>query len=361
MKKILSIATTSQNLLKISSLDEALVKLAPKVKHSICHIVQNVPGPDLKHLSGIKLPNVDYTLSVDLSDKILRTANTMIEFEKIIRKEQPSLVVLTGSQDMTLACALTAAKLKVPVAHTDSGLRSFDRESNDEVNRILTDVLCQYHFVSEHSGMKNLRDEGEDNQNIIFSGNLLADFLNKYWKKIESGNPARIAGLKKGEDYILYVPAKDISEENTDLTKELFDVLGRLTGYCKVFAILSENAKQILKENKVTDKISNKIEILSPVSYLDFLVLMYSSRVVVTNSVSIQEETTYLGVQCVTVMNYTERPVTIDVGTNHLAGVDPEKAERIITDILEGTLKPGRLPENWDGNSGKRIVEELMK
>ncbi len=359
MKKILSVATTAQNLLKIASLDKAFRRHTTKTKHHICQITHSHHEPIPGHFEGIDLPKVSFRISLDASGKVLSTAQTMIEFEKVLSELKPSLVILTGSHDTTLACALAASKRKIPLAHTDSGLRSFDRESNEEVNRILIDVLCQHLFVSEHSGMKNLRDEGEDNQNICFAGNLLSDILNQYWDSIENRKPENISGLQSKEKYMLYVPATDIIDYDAEETTGVFDMLSRLTNIAPVFAVISNKTMQELETKRIIKPRHKKIKFIPPVNYLDFLSLMKHSSAVITNSVSIQEETTYLGVQCVTIMNYTERPVTIDVGTNHLAGKDPEKAEKAILDIFDGTEKPGRLPENWDGKVGKRVVEVL--
>ncbi len=357
MKKILTVSSTGQSLVKTAALDKAITRYNKKSDHFICHIVRNDSSFSVEHYTGLKLPDIDHSLFIDNDNDVLCMAHAMTEFEKVLRETSPDIILLTGFEDITLSCALTASRMKIPLAHTDSGLRSFDRNNIEEINRIIIDVFCKYHFVSEHSGMKNLRDEGLDNQNIFFTGNLLADTLNECWEKIESGKPAIINKMKNGDDYVLFAPSLTFNYDNIEVIRKIFEVLKIISRSLNVFVVLSGRAEEILRKEGIIKLFGNKISILSQLNYLDFLSLMYRSRLVITDNTSIQEETTYLGVQCVTVMNYTERPVTIDVGTNHLAGTDRVRVERIINDILDGIEKPVRLPENWDGKTGERIAE----
>ncbi len=359
MKKILSISATGQNLLKTASLDNIIGRQHKNIKHYICHIVGSAFRQPPGYYAGIELPYINRQLFIDDSNKVLCTAQTMMDFEEVLRELHPDIVILTGWENMTLACALAASKMKMPLAHIDSGLRSFDPSSDEEINRIVIDVLCQYHFVSEHSGMKNLRDEGMDNQKIYFTGNLLADILNIYWEKIESSKHDIMTELEKSNGYLLFVPSISLSVDDIELIKEIFEIFNRISRNYHIYMILPDKLKEKLENIDALKILGKNISVLPRCNYLDFLSLMYRSRMVITNSSAIQEETTYLGVQCVTVLNYTERPVTIDVGTNHLSGKDTAKAEKIINDILEGMEKPARLPENWDGKAGIRIADIL--
>jgi len=196
-----------------------------------------------------------------------------------------------------------------------------------------------------------------DNQNVFFTGNLLADTLNICWEKIESNKPAVITETEESDEYVLFAPSLPFNTDNLEVIRKISEMINTISRSYNVFVVLSDRVGEILEKEGIMKLFDKKIRIFPQFNYLDFLSLMYHSRLVITDNTSIQEETTYLGVQCVTVINYTERPVTIDVGTNHLAGTDPARVERTVNDILEGIVKPARLPENWDGKTGKRIAE----
>lgn len=360
MKKVISFADSPQNLLKIIPIDKAFKKHRKEVKHLICHAgYAEDEKSSLSSFGDIDFPRTSYYIPVGFGSHAAQTANTMLQVEKILQQEQPDLIILAGYQDATLACGITASKMQISIAHIDAGLRSFEKYNSGEINRILTDVLCEYHFVSEHSAMKNLRDEGMDNDNIYFTGNPLVDTLELYWSDMEESNV--LENLKLGTDqFILATFHQPENLENPENTSQIIQMLNRLSSQCNILWVLPSNLVSHIRE-KFASELSANTFLSGAVPYVDFLALLHNAEVVITDSESTQEETTYLGVQCITIKKYTERIVTLDVGTNQLVGIDFERAEKTAEDILKGILKPARIPELWDGKAGRRIVDILIQ
>lgn len=361
MKKVISFAASPQNLLKITSIDKAFKKYRKEVKHLICHAgYEEDERTSLSSFEDLDFPKTAHYMPVVYGSHAAQTANTMLQVEKILLEEKPDLVILSGYQDATLAFGITASKMQIPIAHIDAGLRSYEKYNSEEINRILTDVLCEYHFVSEHSAMKNLRDEGSDSGNIHFTGNTLVDALELYWSDMEESEV--LDKLKLGDDsYLLATFHQADNLDDEENLQEIIAMIKRLSEKCKVVWLLPGYIhKRFTKENRIKGLPKDVLPI-GPLPYIDFLALMYGAEAVITDSEGIQEETTYLSVQCITVKKYTERIVTMDVGTNQLVGFDFEKAEKAAADVLKGTLKPGRVPEMWDGKAAKRIVEILIE
>jgi len=361
MKKVISFAATPQNLLKITAIDKAFKKYRKEVKHIICHAGnEEDERTSLSSFEDLDFPRTNHYIAVGFGSHAAQTARTMLEVEKVLLEEKPDLVILSGHQDATLACGITASKMQIPIAHIDAGLRSYDKYNPEEINRILTDVLCEYHFVSEHSAMKNLRDEGENSDNIFFTGNLLVDVLEMYWSDMEESDVLNT--LKLGEEnYVLATFHHKENLEKKQNLSEITEMLKRLSNNCKVVWLLPGYAHKKLLKKGLDKELSPGVLLSGPLPYTDFLALMYNAEVVITDSEGIQEETTYLGAQCITVRKYTERIVTLDVGTNQLVGFDFEKAEKLAEDVLKGILKPGRIPEMWDGKAARRIVDVLIE
>ncbi len=357
MYKVLSIASTPQNLVKLSSIDKALKKHRKGIKNIICFFGPEKDEIDsLNTFANLNLPRTHWYIDYGEGTEVEITAKSMLEFEKILKEEKPSLVFLSGHEVSTLACAITASKLNIKLAHIDAGLRSFDRSSHEEMNRIVIDTLCDYHFVSEHSGMKNLRDEGEENDNIYFTGNALVDSLDLYWDDIKNSDIVKKIGLNS-LDYVVVFFQHYENLGSLDRMTEIVEKLNRLSKKCTVVWPMSQLEKNSMIGFMLDKKLSKNVKVIDMQPYVDFLSLLYNSKAVMTDTSEIQEETTYLGVQCITIMKFTERIVTLDIGTNHLVGYDAERAEKTTEDILGGTLKPGRIPEMWDGKAGKRIAD----
>jgi UDP-N-acetylglucosamine 2-epimerase (non-hydrolysing) len=360
MKRILSIVGARPNFIKIAPVDKAFRKYGKAVSHKICHTGQHFDESMSKiFFDELKMPRPDFYLGVGGGSHASLTARTMLELEKVFDTERPDLVIVPGDVNSTLAASLVASKMGIRLAHVEAGLRSFDKSMPEEINRIMTDVVSDYLFVTEHSGIRNLRDEGVDNDRIFFVGNTMIDTLEAHYDLIESSGIVNDMGLTAG-NYILATFHRPTNVDDKEGLKALIDTLGRLANERRlVFPVHPRTSKNI-REFGLQDDIPKNLIITPPKGYIEFLSLMRYAELVITDSGGIQEETTYMGVQCITVRKNTERPVTIDVGTNHLVGTDLDKVEKTALDILGGTTKPGRIPEMWDGKAAKRIAEIIM-
>ncbi len=360
MKKVISFTSTNQNLLKITSVDKAFKKYRKELKHLICQIAyEEESNFSMAQYQDLDFPKIHHTITVKEGSNASQTGQTMLEVEKVLTQENPDLVVLSGDQDTMLSVAITASKMKIPIANIDAGLRCYDQNDTAETNRILIDVLCEYNFISEHSAMKNLRDSGKDNDYIFFTGNPLIDVLELYWSDMEESSITE--KLKTDENgYLLICLHKKESSLFKENLGNLSDMIDRLKNKISIIWIVPPGLQPIIHK-LLPAKLIKSIFLIDPPEYIDFLSLMNNAEAVITDSETIQEETTYLSCQCITLRKYTERIVTLDVGTNQLVGYDLEKAEKSAEDIIKGIIKPGRMPEMWDGKSGKRIVETLIE
>ena len=361
MKKILSVVGARPNFIKIAPIDKAFRKYGKAVSHKICHTGQHFDDCMSKvFFDDLNMPRPDFYLGIGGGSHASQTARIMLELEKVFETEKPDLVIVPGDVNSTLAAALVASKMGIPIAHVEAGLRSFDNTMPEEINRIITDVVSDYLFVTEHSGIRNLRDEGIDNDKIFFVGNTMIDTLEAHYDLIESCSITKDMGLTHGS-YILATFHRPTNVDDKEGLEELMQTLGRLANNRKLIFPVHPRTRKNIREYGLATDLSNNLILTQPLGYIEFLSLMRYAELVITDSGGIQEETTYLGVQCITVRKNTERPVTIDVGTNHLVGTDLEKVEKIALDILGGTTKPGRIPELWDGKAAKRIAEIIME
>ncbi len=361
MKKILSVVGARPNFIKIAPLAKAFKKYRKEVRHLLCHTGQHFD----KRMSEIffeelKMPKPDFNLGVGGGSHASQTARIMLELEKVITREKPDLVVVPGDVNSTMAAALVASKMGIPVAHVEAGLRSFDKTMPEEINRIVTDVVSDFLFVTEHSGMHNLRDEGVDDSKIFFVGNTMIDSLDAHWDALEANTITDRLGLTKG-GYIVATFHRPTNVDKKENLSDIMETMGKLSGERKLVFPVHPRTRKNINVFGLDKHIPNSLILAEPLGYLEFLSLMRYAELVITDSGGIQEETTYMGVQCITVRKNTERPVTIDVGTNQLVGISMEKVERTAMDILGGTTKPGRIPELWDGKAAKRIAEIIME
>ncbi len=360
MKKLLSVVGARPNFIKIAPVDKALRKHSKVVSHKICHTGQHFDDCMSKvFFDELKMPRPDFYLGVGGGSHASQTARIMLELEKVYELERPDMVIVPGDVNSTMAAALVASKMGIPIAHVEAGLRSFDKTMPEEINRIITDVVSDLLFVTEHSGTKNLRDEGVDSDKIFFVGNTMIDTLEDHYELIEESSVAADMGLTQGQ-YILATFHRPTNVDDKQGLSDLIDTLKRLAGDRKLIFPVHPRTMKNIKEFGLDSDLPAGLVLTPPKGYIEFLSLMRYAELVVTDSGGIQEETTYMGVQCITVRKNTERPVTIDVGTNHLVGTDLEKVEKTALDILGGTTKPGRIPEMWDGKAAKRIAAIIV-
>lgn len=372
--KIISVVGARPNFMKVAPIhkqllvmsDELLVKSKTenpklKIEHLICHTGQHYDEKMSKvFFDELELPKPDFYLGVGGGSHAEQTGRVMIEFEKIMIQEKPDLVIVVGDVNSTIACSLAAVKLGIKVAHVEAGLRSFDRDMPEEINRILTDSISDYLFVSEPDGIKNLRKEGKKEEKIIFVGNTMIDSLVNYLPVIEKSKILSELSLVK-EDYVLVTFHRPSNVDMDKNLSEIVNLLNKISEKKKVVFPIHPRTKKKLKETYLDKTLHKNIILTEPIGYIDFIALVKNSAVVITDSGGIQEETTFLGVPCITTRKTTERPITVEIGTNVLVGEDFEKAFSVASDILNGKKKIGQIPKLWDGKAAERIVGLLIE
>jgi len=361
MKKIISVVGTRPNFIKIAPIIRALKPYRDQFTHCLCHTGQHFDEKmSTVFFDELEMPKPDFYLGINQGSHAVQTAGIMVEFEKVLLREKPDLVIVPGDVNSTMACSLAAAKLSVKIAHVESGLRSFDRDMPEEVNRIITDVISDYLFVTEESGLKNLENEGVDPGKIFFTGNTMIDSLVYFREKIGRSATLESIGLEEGK-YILVTFHRPSNVDNDAGLTEIIAFLNNLAEHHKVVFPIHPRTKSNLQKLPSSGALNPNLVLLNPLGYFDFLKLIGNAEMVITDSGGIQEETTFLGVPCVTVRNNTERPSTVDVGTNILAGTNLANVSMIVQEILKGNKKQGSLPELWDGHAAERVVAILSK
>ena len=354
--QLLCVAGARPNFMKLAPLLAALEQapgFAPTLVHTGQHYDDRMSGQFFSDL-GMRPP--DHYLGVGSGSHAEQTAEIMKRFEPVAIAERPAGVVVVGDVNSTMACAIVAAKLEIPVVHVEAGLRSFDRGMPEEINRIVTDALASLLLVTEESGRRNLLAEGVPAGRIHLVGNLMIDSLRRHLAQArESGALERLGVRPRTYGLVtLHRPS------NVDDPERLADILGALETISRDLPLLFpvHPRTRARLEAGAPRAASSRLELLEPLGYLDFLCLMAASAVVLTDSGGIQEETTVLGVPCLTLRENTERPVTIEQGTNRLAGTT---SGTILAAWEESKRDPkqGRIPDLWDGQAAQRCLEAL--
>jgi len=363
MKRInlMTVAGARPNFIKIAPLADEIA-LREGIEHFLVHTGQHYDA-NLSHLffEQLGIPEPDTNLGVGSGSHAVQTAEIMKAFEPVLCEQRPDCVIVVGDVNSTIACTLVAVKLGVPVAHVEAGLRSFDRTMPEEINRMLTDRIADYLFVTEQSGADNLAAEGVPRDRVFFTGNVMIDTLLKHLEKARTLDIMGRFGVKQNQFGLvtLHRPSK-VDNEST------------LRGILDAFAGISQNYDLILPLHPRTaasvdrfglqDKLKSigRTKTTEPLGYLEFLNLMSNARFVLTDSGGIQEETTILGVPCFTLRENTERPVTITHGTNTLTGPDPARILEAFSK-LDSKPQPGSSPPLWDGKAAGRIIDILAE
>lgn len=319
----------------------------------------------------LQLPEPDVHLGVGSGNHGEQTGRVLIEFEKILLSEQPDLVIVVGDVNSTLACALAAVKLHIPVAHVESGLRSFDRSMPEEINRIITDAIADYLFTPSPDGDEHLLQEGIPPEKIFLVGDIMIDSLLFNLDQAKKRKILADLGLVDSP-YALVTLHRPANVDNPEtfgrILKGLLDVASRIP---VIFPVHPRTRKQVsafgldgaftFHEDFPVNSSSAKIHCFEPFGYLDFLQLMSHAKVVLTDSGGIQEETTVLNIPCITLRDSTERPITLIEGTNVLVYDDPEKIVAEVSKVLDGQGRQGKCPKIWDGHTSERIVNILCE
>lgn len=360
MKKIISVVGARPNFMKVAPLHKAFQKYRDSVLHKICHTGQHYDENMSKvFFEDLELPQPDFYLGIGSGSHAKQTAGIMVEFEKILLQEKPDMVIVVGDVNSTIACTLTACKLHIKTAHVEAGLRSFDRDMPEEINRLLTDQISDFLFITEKSGISNLKTEGISDNKVFFVGNVMIDSLKNYLPKATKSGILEKLSLKP-HNYVLMTMHRP---SNVDSQKQLMDLvhlMNSISAQRKVIFPIHPRTKKNLEDYSLINSINKEVILSEPIGYIDFLSLLRQSELVITDSGGMQEETTYLGIQCITTRSSTERPITVEIGTNHLVGDSYQKAEEKALQILNGKIKKGKTPDLWDGNSAERIVKIII-
>jgi len=378
MKKIMVVAGARPNFMKIAAVMRELAKHPQHFEQILVHTGQHydVEMSD-SFFSDLGLREPDIHLGAGSGTHGEQTGKIMIRFEKVCMKQKPDLVMVVGDVNSTVACTLVSAKLFIPSAHVEAGLRSYDRTMPEEINRVLTDQICDYLFTTCEDANQNLIKEGIAKERIFFVGNTMIDTLLRH---IEIAKKSKILdglGLRdnsKVKKYAAVTLHRPSNVDEREILKGILDALNKIAEKLPVILPAHPRTTKMIKRfklNKVVDyqesissynfnKSNKKALLLPPLSYLDFLSLMSKAALVLTDSGGIQEETTILGIPCLTIRRNTERPITIKEGTNTLVGNDPDRILSTALKVLKDGAAKKKRPKYWDGRAAQRIVKILL-
>jgi UDP-N-acetylglucosamine 2-epimerase (non-hydrolysing) len=308
-----------------------------------------------RFFSELQIPKPDANLEVGSGSHAVQTAEVMKRFEPVLQQQKPDVVVVVGDVNSTLACALTASKLGVPIAHVEAGLRSFDRSMPEEINRILTDAISDSLFVTEPSGVANLRAENMPGERIHFVGNVMIDTLIACLPRIAKSPILDTLGVEPRR-YAALTMHRPANVDCPEVLDGLIRAIARLGGEIPFIFPVHPRTRKVMEGYR--DELPN-LTFTEPLGYFDFMKLISDARFVLTDSGGVQEETTYLGVPCLTMRANTERPITVTQGTNRLVGLDPDTIIAEGLHALERSSGRHTVPELWDGHAAERIINLL--
>ncbi|MCL9968150.1 MAG: UDP-N-acetylglucosamine 2-epimerase (non-hydrolyzing) [Aquirufa antheringensis] len=389
--KVIQVVGARPNFMKVAPLHRAIQKLAgwtSKIVHTGQHFDAKMSDV---FFTQLELPTPDFFLGIGGGSHTEVTAKIMVAFEKIVEAEKPDLIIVVGDVTSTLACTLVAIKMGIKVAHVEAGLRSFDRTMPEELNRILTDSVADYLFVTEESGLQHLKNEGVADERVFFSGNVMIDSLVRYQEKAKTNTILEDLGLSTSDsrlstadsglatpdsrlltpdsrlstaDYIvmtMHRPANVDTKEGLESILELIELSSKDT---KIIFPIHPRTRAHMEKFGLAERLDQAQNLImtEPLGYLEFIQLMSNATAILTDSGGIQEETTYLGVPCLTFRDSTERPITVTLGTNQLlSDLDPKKTYAALQEILAGKVKKGSIPPLWDGKAAERIAAQLAE
>lgn len=366
-KTIVCVVGARPNFMKMAPIIKELRTLKDYVRPYLVHTGQHY-DQEMKasFFQQIGIPEPDIDLGVGSGTHSEQTANIMLRFEPVLDKVKPCAVLVVGDVNSTIACSLVAVKKQIPILHVEAGLRSRDREMPEEINRILTDQISDRLFTTERSAEKNLLNEGIESSRIHFAGNVMIDSL---LANLEQAIPfaetlknhQKTNNIQEGH-YALLTMHRPSNVDDPDILKRLLRSIVEISQKLPVIFPIHPRTRNRIEQGGLLDFTkSDNFICLPPVGYLQMLGLMKSAKMVLTDSGGLQEETTALGIPCVTLRENTERPITVEQGTNTIVGTDPEKIEACADDIMATGGKSGRIPEYWDGKAAWRIVADIKK
>ena len=366
---VMCIVGARPNFMKMAPILRALADHVPALPallvHTGQHYDQDMSG---RLFTDLGLPLPDINLDVGSGSHAVQTAEVMRRFEPVLDAHRPSCVVVVGDVNSTLACTLVAVKKGVPVAHVEAGLRSYDRQMPEEINRVVTDQIADRLYTTERSAEGNLLSEGIAAERVIFCGNVMIDSLLANRKFARSAADTLRAHdidpliLSHPKGYGVVTLHRPSNVDDPQVLRLLLETLGRVATDLPLVFAMHPRTRSNIEKFQLGDLIDpSRLVQLPPQGYLEMLGLMSGATMVLTDSGGLQEETTALGVPCLTLRANTERPITIEQGTNTLVGADPAAILHGVADILNGQGKRGRVPELWDGHAADRIASDLWR
>ncbi len=363
--RVLCIVGARPNFMKIAPLMRAFAAMPGRVDAQLVHTGQHYDeAMKDAFFRQLQIPEPDIDLEVGSGTHAQQTAEIMRRFEPVVDELSPDVVLVVGDVNSTIACALVAAKKGIAVVHVEAGLRSWDRQMPEEINRVLTDQISDLLFTTESDAADNLQREGIDADRIHFVGNVMIDTL---LANRERAVPAEttlqgISGFDgDSEHFGLITLHRPSNVDDPIVLRRLIKTLAELSSNLPLVFPIHPRTQARIEEAGLSEVLAeSRIALTAPLGYLDLLGLMARARLVLTDSGGLQEETTALGVPCITLRENTERPVTVEQGTNTIVGTDADKIRSVFKDTLNTGGKSGRVPELWDGHAAQRIAEILV-
>ncbi|MDW3196192.1 MAG: UDP-N-acetylglucosamine 2-epimerase (non-hydrolyzing) [Cytophagales bacterium] len=353
------IAGARPNFMKIAPIIHEINRVGDSnLKYRLVHTGQHYD----KKMSGdffeqLNIPMPDVNLESGSGTQAEQTAKIMTRYEALLLENPCDLTLVVGDVTSTMACSIAAKKLNIKVAHVEAGIRSFDITMPEEINRMVTDSITDYFFTTSETANENLRKSGISGEQIFFVGNTMIDTLEANMDRLAMPEVWRNASLEKGQYFVMTMHRPANVDEEEKLKEFMNAILLNSGSHPIVFPIHPRTAK-IFKNLGIDDA---RLKLVEPMSYLEFNYLVKHALAVITDSGGITEETTVMGVPCLTLRDNTERPETIDIGTNELIGTDPKNIPPAMETLLSGRWKTGKIPELWDGKAANRIVETLRR
>jgi len=359
-KKILHVVGARPNFMKIAPVMRAIER-AGFADHMLVHTGQHYDfSMSDVFFTDLGMPRPDIHLGVGSGSHAEQTAKVMVEFEKVCLEQKPDIVVVAGDVNSTMACAIDCAKLRIPCAHVEAGLRSFDLDMPEEVNRIVTDRLCEILLTPSPDGDENLRREGTPEEWIFRVGNVMIDTLLAHLPKAKAtGSPAGL-GVEPG-CYAVLTLHRPSNVDDPRVLGGLLDALAQIQRVLPIVFPVHPRTRKRFEEFGFGPRVAamKALTLCEPLGYLDFLGLTSQSKLILTDSGGLQEESTALGIPCLTLRENTERPITVTQGTNTVVGRDPAAIVSEAKRAIDGHGKAGRTPELWDGKASERIARVL--
>jgi UDP-N-acetylglucosamine 2-epimerase (non-hydrolysing) len=364
--KIVNVVGARPNFMKMAPIINALNGYGMEVEHLLVHTGQHYDECMSKaFFEDLGMPVPDIDLGVGSGSHAEQTARIMVEFEKVCLQHRPDVVIVVGDVNSTMACAITAKKLGIRVAHVEAGLRSRDMSMPEEINRLCTDVLCDYLFTTDHFANENLLAEGIDEDKIFFVGNVMIDTLFKH-KALAQQLDLMEKWRLRSREFATLTLHRPSNVDDPEIFRGILGALSKVARELPIVFPIHPRTRKMVEHFGFGEYFSHcekpqGLWTTDPLGYLDFLHLNVHAKMVITDSGGLQEETTALGVPCITLRNNTERPITCEIGTNVVVGNQPERILEYAYKVLSSPAQGHRVPEKWDGKAAERIAAHLVK